>query len=253
MAGHSKWANIKHKKAKEDKKRAKIFNKHLREISVAAREGGGDPEMNPRLDTAIENAKSDNVPKDNIERAIKKGTGELDEGDGRYEDATYEGYGPGGIAYFIEVTTNNYNRTVGEIRHIFSKYGGNLGTDGSVGYLFEQKGMIRVPVGDHDEEEFMLDAIDAGAEDIEPDEEFFAITTARESMYEVRDNLEEQGYDIESAELVRIPSTEVKVEAETAESNFKLMSAFEDNDDVSNVFTNMKMDEETLAIAEQTD
>ena len=253
MAGHSKWANIKHKKAKEDKKRAKIFNKHLREITVAAREGGGDPEMNPRLDTAIENAKSDNVPKDNIERAIKKGTGELDEGEGRYEEATYEGYGPGGIAYFIEVTTNNYNRTVGEIRHIFTKHGGNLGTDGSVGYLFEQKGMIRVEAEDHDEEEFMLDAIDAGAEEIEPDEKFFAITTARESMYEVKDKLEEMGYEIDSAELVRIPMTEVKVDEDTALSNFKLMEKFEDNDDVSDVFTNMKMDEDTLAIAEHMD
>lgn len=251
MAGHSKWANIKHKKAKEDKKRAKIFNKHLREITVAAREGGGDPEMNPRLSVAVDNAKSDNVPKDNIERAIKKGTGELDEGDGRYENATYEGYGPGGIAYFIEVTTNNYNRTVGEIRHIFSKHGGNLGTDGSVGYLFEQKGMIRVKSDEHDEEEFMLNCIDAGAEEIELDSSFFAITTERENMYEVKDNLEEQDYEIESAELVRIPMTEVKVDEDTAVSNFKLMSAFEDNDDVSNVFTNMKMDEETLAIAEE--
>lgn len=253
MAGHSKWSNIKHKKAKEDKKRNKLFNKHLREISVAAREGGGDPEVNPRLDTAINNAKSDNVPKDNIERAIKKGTGELDEGDGRYEDATYEGYGPGGIAYFIEVTTNNYNRTVGEIRHIFSSLGGNLGTDGSVDYLFEQKGMIRIKKKEHDEEEFMLQAIDAGAEDIDTEGDFFNITTGRESMYEVNDKLEKMGYDIESAELIRIPMTEVKVEANVAESNFKLIEKFEDNDDVSNVFTNMKMDEETLAIAEQMD
>jgi len=253
MAGHSKWSNIKHKKAREDKKRAKIFNKHLREITVAAREGGGDPEMNARLDTAIENAKNDNVPKDNIKRAIKKGTGELDEGEGRYEEATYEGYGPGGIAYFIEVTTNNYNRTVGEIRHIFTTHGGNLGTDGSVGYLFEQKGSIRVKKKDHDEEEFMLNAIDAGAEEIDSEDEFFIVTTARESMYEVRDNLEEMDYDIDSAELIRIPSTEVKVDPDVAESNFKLMEKFEDNDDVSNVFTNMKMDEETLAIAEQMD
>ncbi len=251
MAGHSKWSNIKHKKAKEDKKRNKIFNKHLREISVAAREGGGDPEINPRLDTAINNAKSDNVPKDNIERAIKKGTGELDEGDGRYEDASYEGYGPGGIAYFIEVTTNNYNRTVGDIRHIFTSHGGNLGTDGSVAYLFEQKGMIRIQKTGQDEEEFMLMAIDAGAEDIDTEGEFFNITTGRETMYEVRDKLEEMDYDIESAELIRIPMTEVKVEADVAESNFKLMEKFEDNDDVSNVFTNMEMDEETLAIAEQ--
>ncbi|HET6527320.1 MAG TPA: YebC/PmpR family DNA-binding transcriptional regulator [Balneolaceae bacterium] len=253
MAGHSKWSNIKHKKAREDKKRAKVFNKHLREITVSAREGGGDPDMNARLSVALDNAKSDNVPKDNIERAIKKGTGELDEGDGRYEDATYEGYGPGGIAYFIEVTTNNYNRTVGEIRHIFSKQGGNLGTDGSVSYLFEQKGMIRVKAEGRDDEEFMLHAIDAGAEDIENDEDFFLVTTAREAMYEVRNNLEELDFEIESAELVRIPMTEVKVDAEVAESNLKLMEKFEDNDDVSNVFTNMMMDEETLAVAEQMD
>lgn len=253
MAGHSKWANIKHKKAREDKKRNKIFNKHLREISVAAREGGGDPEMNPRLSMAIDNAKSDNVPKDNIERAIKKGTGELDEGEGRYKDATYEGYGPGGIAYFIEVTTNNYNRTVADIRHIFSSHGGNLGTDGSVGYLFNQKGMIRVPREEHDEEEFMLDAIDAGAEEIDAEEEYFAVTTGREEMFDVKGNLEESGYEVESSELIRIPMTEVKVGEGTARSNFRLMEKFEDNDDVSNVFTNMKMDEETLALAENID
>lgn len=253
MAGHSKWANIKHKKAREDKKRAKIFNKHLREITVAAREGGGDPDMNPRLSVAIDNAKSDNVPKDNIERAIKKGTGELDEGEGRYEDATYEGYGPGGVAYFIEVTTNNYNRTVGEIRHIFTKHGGNLGTDGSVAYMFDQKGMIRIKDVGFNEEEFMLNAIDAGAEEIEKDEEYYSLTTVREQMYEVHDNLEDMGYEIESANLIRIPQTEVKVDEDTAISNFKLIEKFEDNDDVSNVFTSMKMDEETLAIAEKMD
>lgn len=253
MAGHSKWANIKHKKAREDKKRNKIFNKHLREISVAAREGGGDPDMNPRLSMAIDNAKSDNVPKDNIERAIKKGTGELDEGEGRYEDATYEGYGPGGIAYFIEVTTNNYNRTVADIRYLFSKHGGNLGTDGSVGYLFNQKGMVRVVRDDHDEEEFMLNAIDAGAEEIDAEEEYFAVTTGREKMFEVKEALEAYDYEVESSELIRIPITEVKVDEETARSNFRLMEQFEENDDVSNVFTNMKMDEETLALAESMD
>jgi YebC/PmpR family DNA-binding regulatory protein len=251
MAGHSKWANIKHQKAREDKKRAKVFSKHLREITVAAREGGGDPGMNPRLDTAISNAKSDNVPKDNIQKAVKKGTGELDEGEGRYEDATYEGYGPGGIAYFIEVTTNNYNRTVGEIRHIFSQYGGNLGRDGSVGYLFEQKGMIRISVGDVNEEQMMLDAIEAGAQDIENDEAYSSIITAREDLYDVRDALKKEDYDIESAELVRLPATEVSVEEDTAATNFKLIESFEDSDDVSNVFTNMKMDEKTLSIGKK--
>lgn len=251
MAGHSKWANIKHKKAREDKKRAKVFSKHLREITVAAREGGGDPAMNARLSVALDNAKSDNVPKDNIERAIKKGTGELDEGDGRYEDATYEGYGPGGIAYFIEVTTNNYNRTVGEIRHIFTSHGGNLGTDGSVAYLFKQKGNIRVAANGADEDEFMLEAIEAGAEDIEMDGVFFNVTTAREEMYDVREKLEQDDYEIKNAELVRIPLTETGVDESTAESNLKLINAFDDNDDVSNVFTNIKMDEQTLAIAER--
>lgn len=251
MAGHSKWANIKHKKAKEDAKRAKVFTKHIREITVSAREGGGDPDANPRLSLAIENAKADNLPKDNIERAIKKGTGELDEGEGRYEDATYEGYGPGGVAYFVEVTTNNYNRTVGEIRHIFTKHGGNLGQDGSVAYLFDQKGLIRIKSEDIDEEEFMLTAIDAGAEEMENEGGFFEVYTVRESLFDVRQNLEEAGYKIESAELVRIPQTEVKVDENTAQSNFKLMEKLEDNDDVSEVFNNMLMDEETLAIAEQ--
>ncbi len=250
MAGHSKWANIKHKKAREDAKRAKAFTKHIREITVAAREGGGDPDMNPRLSLAIENAKAVNLPKDNIERAIKKGTGELDDGTGNYEDVTYEGYGPGGIAYFIEATSNNLNRTVGDIRHIFTKHGGNLGTDGSVGYMFEQKGSIKVKNDGLDEDEFMLMAIDAGAEEIDQEESFIEVITPRESLFEVRNNLEEQGIEIESAELIRIPATEVKADPDTARKNLKLMEKFDDNDDVSNIFTNMKMDDETLALAE---
>lgn len=253
MAGHSKWSNIKHKKAKQDKKRAKLFNKHLREITVAAREGGGDPDMNARLSVAIDNAKSDNVPKDNINRAIKKGTGELDEGEGQYEDATYEGYGPGGIAYFIEVTTNNYNRTVGEIRHIFTNHGGNLGTDGSVAYMFNQKGRIRVNADAYDEEDFMLKAIEAGAEDIKQEDGFLNVITGREDMYDVRDNLEEQHYEIKNTELIRIPDTKVHADEDTATSNLKLMNEFEDNADVSNIFTNMKMDDQTKAIAEKLD
>ena len=251
MAGHSKWANIRHKKAREDAKRAKAFTKHIREITIAAREGGGDPDGNPRLSLAIDNAKAVNLPKDNIERAIKKGTGELDDGSGVYEETTYEGYGPGGIAFFIEVTTNNYNRTVGEIRHIFTKHGGNLGTDGSVGYMFEQKGIIQVPSESPDEEEFMMDAIDAGADDVTNEGEYFEVTTARENLIEVRNYLDKAGYQIDSAELVRIAVTEVKVDEGTALTNLKMMEMFEDNDDVSNVFTNLKMDEETLALTEQ--
>lgn len=250
MAGHSKWANIKHRKAREDAKRSKAFTKHTREITVAAREGGGDPDMNARLSLAIENAKSVNLPKDNIERAIKKGTGELDDGSGNYEEVTYEGYGPGGIAFFVEATSNNLNRTVSEIRHIFTKYGGNLGTDGSVGYMFEQKGSIKVASESLNEEEFMLMAIEAGAEEMDLVDSFFELITPRESLFEVRKNLEGQGFEIESAELIRIPSTEVKADPETARKNLKLMEMFDENDDVSNIFTNMKMDDETLALAE---
>ena len=253
MAGHSKWANIKHKKAREDAKRAKAFTKHIREITVAAREGGGDPDTNPRLSLAIENAKAINLPKDNIERAIKKGTGELDDGSGNYEEVTYEGYGPGGIAYFIEATSNNLNRTVGEIRHIFTKHGGNLGTDGSVGYLFEQKGSIKVQSEGLEEEEFMLAAIDAGAEDVVNEEDFFEVFTTRENLISVRKKLEDMGYEIESAELVRIPSTEVAAEPDTARTNLKMMDKFDENDDVSNIFTNMKLDEDTLALLNDND
>jgi len=250
MAGHSKWANIKHRKAREDAKRSKAFTKHIREITVAAREGGGDPDANPRLSLAIQNAKSVNLPKDNIERAIKKGTGELDDGSGNYEEVTYEGYGPGGIAYFIEATSNNLNRTVGEIRYLFNKHGGNLGTDGSVAYLFEQKGAIKINSEGLDAEEVMLMAIDAGADDVEIEEEFIEVFTSRENLISVRKKLEEQGISIESAELQRIPMTEVSADPETAQKNLKLMDLFDENDDVSNVFTNLSLNEETLALLE---
>jgi len=249
MAGHSKWANIRHKKAKEDAKRSKIFTKHIKEITVAAREGGGDPDGNPRLSLAIENAKADNVPKDNIERAIKRGTGEDSDGTS-YEAATFEGYGPGGIAYFIEVTTDNNNRTVSDIRHIFTKHGGNMGTTGSVGYMFEQKGMIQVSAEGLDDEEFMLEAIDAGATDVDTEDEMFVVYTSREELFDVRNKLEEAGFKIESATLIREAVTQTKVDEGIAESNLKMMEKFEENDDVNNVFTNMLMDDETIAIAE---
>lgn len=253
MAGHSKWANIKHRKAREDAKRSKAFTKHTREITVAAREGGGDPNMNARLSLAIQNAKAVNLPKDNIERAIKKGTGELNDGSANYEEVTYEGYGPGGIAFFIEATSDNVNRTVGEIRHLFAKHGGNLGTDGSVSYLFNQKGSIKVKSEGLDEDEFMLTAIDAGAEDVELEDSLFEIYTTRENLISVRRTLEEQGIRIESAELVRIPITEVSTETDLAIKNLKLMDLFDDNDDVSNVFTNLKLDDEMIALIESND
>ncbi len=250
MAGHSKWANIRHKKAKEDSKRAKVFTKHIREITISAKEGGGDPSGNPRLALAIQNAKAVNLPKDNIERAIKRGSGEGGDG-ASYEETTFEGYGPGGIAYFVEATSDNNNRTVSEIRHIFTKHGGNMGTNGSVSFLFEQKGSIRIPAEGLDEDELMLIAIDAGAEDVVNEDDFFEVTTAREDLFTVRTGLEENGLTIESAELIRVALTETKVDDQTALSNFKMMEKFEENDDVTNVFTNMMMDEETLSVAEQ--
>lgn len=250
MAGHSKWANIRHKKAKEDSKRSKVFTKIIKELTVAAREGGGDPNGNPRLSLAIDNAKAVNLPKDNMERAIKRGTGEGDDA-ATYEEVTFEGYGPGGIAYFVEVTTDNNTRSVADIRHIFTKHGGNMGTNGSVSFLFEQKGMIRVPAEEKDEEEFMLEAIEAGADDIQSEGGFFVVYTAREDLFNVRKALEDGGNKIESAELIREATTETKVDADTALSNLKMMDKFEENDDVTNVFTNMLMDEETLQVAEE--
>lgn len=249
MAGHSKWANIRHKKAKEDAKRSKVFTKHIKELTVAAREGGGDPSGNPRLALAIDNAKTDNVPKENIERAIKRGTGAGADA-AAYEEVTFEGYGPGGIAYFIEVTTDNNTRTVSEIRHIFTKHGGNMGTTGSVAFMFEQKGMIQIPAEGKDEDEFMLEAIDAGADDVNLEDNMFIVYSSRENLFEVRQTLEKAGYTIEVAELIREALTETKVDAETARQNLKMMEKFDDNDDVTNVFTNMLMDDETMAIAE---
>lgn len=250
MAGHSKWANIRHKKAKEDSKRSKVFTKVIKELTVAAREGGGDPSGNPRLSLAIDNAKAVNLPKDNMERAIKRGTGEGDDA-ATYEEVTFEGYGPGGIAYFVEVTTDNNTRSVADIRHIFTKHGGNMGTNGSVSFLFEQKGMIRVLADGKDEEEFMLEAIEAGADDIQSEDEFFVVYTTREDLFNVRKALEDGGNKIESAELIREATTETKVDSDTAHSNLRMMDKFEDNDDVTNVFTNMLMDEETLKVAEE--
>ncbi len=251
MAGHSKWANIKHRKARQDAAKSKAFTRIIRELTVAAREGGGDPGTNPRLSLAVENAKSVNMPKDNIERAIKKGTGEL-EGES-YEEVTFEGYGPGGVAYFVECTTDNNNRTVGEVRHIFSKHGGNMGTNGSVAFLFEQKGIILINAEGLDEEEVMLTAIDAGAEDFKSEDGMFQIITTREQLYAVRTGLEDAGFAVSSAELQRVPATEVAVDSDTAMSNLKLMDKFEAHDDVTNVFTNMQMNDEVMALAESMD
>ncbi|RMI27845.1 MAG: YebC/PmpR family DNA-binding transcriptional regulator [Calditrichaeota bacterium] len=246
MAGHSKWANIRFRKERQDAKRGKIFTKLIKEITVAARMGGGDPETNPRLRNAIQAAKAANMPMKNIENAIKKGTGELP--GTTLEEVTYEGYGPGGVAVFVVCTTDNRNRTVSEIRHLFSKYGGNLGESGCVAWMFDHKGLIRVPAANYDEEELMLLAIDAGADDFVQEEEYYEIYTAFEDLDKVRAKLEEAGIHIASAEETYIPQNTVSLEGKKAEQMLKLMEALEENDDVQKVYANFDID---VAVMEQ--
>jgi YebC/PmpR family DNA-binding regulatory protein len=244
MAGHSKWANIRHRKAAQDAKRGKIYTKLAREITVAAREGGGDPEKNPRLRAAIEKARKFNMPKENIERAIKRGTGEL-KGE-TYEEVTYEGYGPGGVAIIVKCLTDNRNRTASEVRHVFSKHGGNLGTSGCVSYLFERKGVITVPADRFDEETVMMAAIEAGAEDVVNEGEKFVIYTEPGELETVRKGLVDAGVEVEEAKLDLIPTTTTRVEGETAQKVLKLLMALEDLDDVQEVYSNFDMPEEVM-------
>jgi YebC/PmpR family DNA-binding regulatory protein len=250
MAGHSKWANIRRRKAVVDAARSRVWTKVIREINVSAREAGGDPAGNPRLSLAIEAAKSANMPKDTIERAIKKGVGDDKDGTA-YVELLYEGYGPGGIAYIVEATSDNTNRTAGEVRHMFSKYGGNLGTSGSVSYMFERVGIITVKLEGVDEDEITMAAIESGAEDIKAEDELYEIKTRREELFQVRKSLEDAGFHIESAELQYVPGTMTKVDEETATANFRLMEKLEENDDVANVFSNMELDEVAIAAAEK--
>jgi YebC/PmpR family DNA-binding regulatory protein len=250
MAGHSKWANIRRRKAVVDAAKSKVWTKIIREINVSAREGGGDPSGNPRLSLAIEAAKASNMPKDNIERAIKKGAGD-DKDAAQYVELLYEGYGPGGIAYIVEATSDNPTRTAAEIRHAFSKYGASLGSSGSVAYMFERHGIITIKLDGVDEDEITLAAIDAGAEDIKTEDDVYEIHTRREDLFIVRRGLEEAGYAVGTAELQYIPGTLVKVDEETAIGNFKLMEKLEDNDDVANVFNNMELDDIALSAAEK--
>jgi len=244
MAGHSKWANIRHRKAAQDAKRGKIYTKLAREITVAAREGGGDPEKNPRLRAAIEKARKFNMPKENIERAIKRGTGEL-QGES-YEEITYEGYGPGGVAIIVKCLTDNRNRTASEVRHVFSKHGGNLGTSGCVSYLFERKGVISVPADKFDEDSVMMAAIEAGAEDVINEGEKFIIYTEPSELEAVRKGLIDAGIEVEEAKLDLIPTTTTRVEGETAQKVLKLLMALEDLDDVQEVYSNFDMPEEVM-------
>ena len=245
MAGHSKWANIQYRKSAQDKKRAKIFTRLIREITVAARMGGGDPDANPRLRLAIDKALSNNMPKDNIERAIKRGSGDA-EGES-YEEIRYEGYGPGGVAIMVDCMTDNRNRTVSEVRHAFSKHGGNLGADGSVGYLFERKGVISFGP-DIDDERVLEVALEAGAEDMaEYDDGSFDVLTAPEDFSDVRAALVDAGFEPAHADVTMRPETNTEVDGDHAETCLKLLDALEDLDDVQDVYSNAEFPESVLA------
>jgi len=245
MAGHSKWANIKHRKGKQDAARGKAFTKLIREITVAAREGGGDEATNPRLRSAVLAGKAVNMPAANIDRAIKKGIGDID-GES-YEAAIYEGYGPGGVAMFVEALTDNKNRTVSEVRHIFNKYNGNMAESGAVAWVFEQKGLVVVPKEGVEEEDLMMIALEAGAEDISEEESTFEIYTPLSETDVVRKAVEEAGITVERAELTRIPQNSVNVEGKVAQQLLVLMEMLEDNDDVQRVYANFDIDDEELA------
>jgi len=240
MSGHSKWATIKRKKAKIDAQRGKVFTRLIKELMVSARQGGGDESSNARLRTAVAAAKAANMPTANIERAIKRGTGELD--GVNYEEVTYEGYGPSGVAFIIEVVTDNRNRTVADMRHYLSKHGGNLGESGCVSWMFEKKGLIVIPAAGIEEDELMLLALDAGADDLKQEEESFEITTPPENFETVKEVLEGKGLTIESAEVSMIPKTTIKLQGTQAEKVMRLVDLLEEHDDVQNVYANFDID-----------
>lgn len=245
MSGHSKWASIKHKKAATDAKRGKLFTKLIKEITVAARAGGGDPDSNSRLRTALAAAKAGNMPADNIERAIKKGTGELP--GVSYEEITYEGYGPGGVAIIVETMTDNKKRTVSEIRNIFSKLGGNFGESGCVAWMFSKVGLILIPAGETDEEKLMEASLEAGADDIKQDGDYFEVYTGTNNLFDVREKLLEAGFNIESAEISAIPQSTVSVSGKDAQKLLKLLAALEDHDDVQKVYSNEDIPDDIMA------
>ncbi len=244
MSGHSKWHSIKHKKGAADAKRGKIFTRLIREITVAARDGGGDPDMNPRLRKAIADGKAANMPNDNIDRAIKRGTGELE--GVSYDEITYEAYGPGGVAILIETMTDNRNRTVAEIRHLLSKNGGNLGESGSVSWMFDRKGYFVVDKAAKSEDELFEIAIEAGAEDLKDDDDNFEIFSDQDSFEDVKNALGEAGVETQVAEISMIPQNFVKLEGGDAQTMLKLYDAIDDHDDVQNVYSNFDIDEVEL-------
>jgi YebC/PmpR family DNA-binding regulatory protein len=244
MSGHSKWSTIKRKKGAADAKRGKIFTKLAKEISLAARLGGGDPDANARLRQAVIAARDENMPKDNIERAIKKGTGEL--GSVSYEEVTYEGYGPGGVALMVEIMTDNKNRTVAEIRHILSKHGGNLGENGCVSWIFSKHGSILLDKKQIGEEELMELALEAGAEDVREEENEFEVLTDPLSFEGVRKVLEEKGLKFLEAKVTMVPQNLVRLEGTKAEQMLKMMEKLEDNDDVQNVYANFDIADDVM-------
>ena len=250
MAGHSKWANIKHRKGAQDAKRAKVFTRLIREITVAARQGGGDAESNPRLRAAVITARGSNMPNDTIEKAVKRGTGDLD---GMIiEEITYEGYGPGGVASLVECQTDNKNRTIAEVRHCFGKYGGNLGSSGCVTFIFDRKGVIMLDGERCDLETVMDAAIDAGAEDVEEEGGMISVTTAMEDLHTVSKSLSEAELPVTTTELAQIPNTLTKVEEKDATTLMKLITFMDDLDDVSQVSANFDIDDELMAKIEES-
>ena len=247
MAGHSKWAQIKRKKAANDAKRGQMFTKLIREITVAARAGGGNPDFNPRLRLAIDTARAANMPLENIERAIKRGTGELEGVD--YEEVTYEGYGPGGVALIVETLTDNANRTVAEVRHVLSRHGGNLGTTGSVAWQFDRKGQIYIDASRYDEDATLMAVLEAGAEDMTREGDMYVVSTDVASFHAVQQALRAQGIEFEEAELAMVPRTTVPVSGLEAQRLLKLLDALEELDDVQKVHSNADIDEAALAEA----
>jgi len=243
MAGHSKWANIKHRKGAQDAKRGKTFTKLIKEITIAAKIGGGDPDANPRLRQAIDKAKAENMPKDNIDRAVKKGTGDLE--GVNYEEGTFEGYGPGGVAVIVEFMTDNRTRTVADVRHIFSKHNGSLGVSGSVAFLFERKGLITFNEG-ADFDAIFEASLEAGAEDVKDEGGVTEVITDPGDFEAVRKALEEKDLGFETAEVTMIPTTTTEVEGKSAEQLMKMIDKLEDNDDVQNVYANFDISDEEM-------
>ena len=251
MAGHNKWSKIKRQKAKEDKKKSKKWAKLSQEISTAARQGGGDPNGNVPLAQAIERAEAENMPKDTIERAIKRGTGELEGQD--YEPATYEGYAPHGVAVFVEAMTDNNNRTVADLRFLFNKYDGNLGKDGSVGYLFEQKGEFRIQTDAVDEMKLFETVVEAGAEDLDEEDGTFVVTTPVDAFNDVEEALDDAGIEVADSDLVRIPASTVSLGDSERQTVQKLVGEIDDLDDVDAVYTTLEVDGEALALDAEND